>query len=41
MRFAVRIDPATSLAWLSNVLLNEGAAGLKSVTWDAPKKSES
>jgi hypothetical protein len=41
MRFCVRIDPSTSLAWLSNALLNDGAAGLKSVTWDPPKKAES
>jgi hypothetical protein len=40
MRFSVRVDPATSLAWLSNALLNNGNSGLKSVSWDQPKKAE-
>jgi MFS family permease len=40
MRFSVRVSPGTSLAWISNALMNNGESGLKSVSWEQPKKSE-
>jgi hypothetical protein len=40
MRFSVRVVPTTSLAWLSNALMSDGNSGLKSVSWEQPKKSE-
>lgn len=40
MRFNVKMEPEASLTWLCNQLMAGGAAGLKSVSWDYPKKSE-
>jgi len=38
IRYHVILDPQTSLAYLSQQLMGDGAAGLKSVSWEAPKK---
>jgi hypothetical protein len=39
MRFIVKVSSSTSLAWISDQLMANGTAGLKSVSWDPVKKS--
>ncbi len=41
MRFSVKVDPGASLAWLSEQLMSQGTAGLKSISWEQPKRFES
>lgn len=38
MRYSVKLDQSTSLAYLSAQLMDNGASGLKSVSWEQPKK---
>jgi hypothetical protein len=40
MRYQVKIDPSTPLHYLTLELLAGGASGLKSVSWEPPKRSE-
>jgi hypothetical protein len=40
VRYQVRMDQSTPLSYLTNELMQGGAAGLKSVTWEQPRKSE-
>ncbi len=38
VRYHVTLDPAASLSWLSQQLMAGGQAGVKSVSWEAPKR---
>ena len=39
VKYHVLLTPSTSLSWLSQQLMSDGTAGLKSVSWsDPPKK---
>jgi hypothetical protein len=40
MRYQVKMDTATPLSYLTTELMRDGDAGLKSVAWEQPKKSE-
>ncbi|MDX2152957.1 MAG: DUF4956 domain-containing protein [Bryobacteraceae bacterium] len=40
MRFSVKVDQGASLAWLSEQLMARGNAGLKSISWEQPKRFE-
>ena len=40
MRFSVKVAAGSSLAWISDQLMAKGQGGLKSVSWEAVKKSE-
>ena len=40
VRYNVKLDPGTSLAYLSERLMDGGKSGLKSVTWEQPKKAD-
>ena len=39
VKYLVTLAPDVSLEYLSDQLLGGGYAGIKSVTWEAPKKS--
>jgi len=38
VRYQVTLEPQTSLSWLSQQLMSNGTAGLKSVSWAEPTK---
>lgn len=40
MRYQVKMDASTPLSYLTTELMQGGEAGLKSVAWEQPKKSE-
>ncbi len=39
-KYIVHLRPTTSLAYISQELMKEGTAGIKTVSWGQPKKSE-
>lgn len=40
MRYQVKLEPSTPLSYLTTQLMGDGSAGLKSIAWEQPKKSE-
>ncbi|MGH8630878.1 MAG: DUF4956 domain-containing protein, partial [Burkholderiales bacterium] len=38
VRYQVTLDPGASLSYLSQQLMSDGTAGVKSVAWEAPKR---